>query len=144
MLISSRALLSLIIAATMMTRSAHAADLLVYFGLHVDQPDKGICLAHFDTHTGKLSALRLIVQAAMPGYFVIAPDGNHLYSVNSTSKFKGEDSGALSAYSIDRASGQLTLINQVASAGANPAFIALDANATHVLAANYTGGTTSL
>jgi len=144
MLTNRRALLSLIIALMLFQHSDNAADLLVYFGLHVDQPDKGISIAHFNTDTGVLSEPKLVAQAAMPGYFVIDPTGKFLYSVNSFSKFKGEASGALSAYAIDAATGNLRLINQVASSGANPAFIALDGNATHVLAANYTGGSISV
>ena len=44
----------------------------------------------------------------------------HLYSVNWIANYQGANSGSVSAYTIDRASGHLTLLNTVSSEGANP------------------------
>jgi 6-phosphogluconolactonase len=136
----TRALIFAILLVMTITPRARSADLLVYFGNELDKPDTGIFLSHFDTDTGTLTPPVLNVQASKPGYFVIDPTGRFMYAANALGKFNGDSSGAMSAYSIDRATGQLTLINQVPTGGANPAFIALDNDATHVLAANYTGG----
>jgi len=46
----------------------------------------------------------------------------------------------VSAFSIDRATSKLTLLNQVASRGADPCYITLDRSGKFVLVANYTGG----
>jgi len=139
----TRALLLAILLIMTTAPRARSADLLVYFGNELDKPDTGIFLSHFNTDTGSLSPPVLNVQASKPGYFVIDPTGRFLYAANATSKFDGQSSGALSAYSIDRATGQLTLINQVPSGGANPVFVVLDAGASHVLTANYTGASIS-
>uniref|UniRef100_UPI001C30106C lactonase family protein n=1 Tax=Pantoea sp. GbtcB22 TaxID=2824767 RepID=UPI001C30106C len=48
--------------------------------------------------------------------------------------------GTVSAYSIDRSSGQLTLLNTVASGGAGPTYLSLDHPGRHFLVANYAGG----
>jgi len=48
--------------------------------------------------------------------------------------------GAISAYSIDQATAQLKLINQVPSGGGDPSYISLDRTSHFVLVANYEGG----
>ncbi len=62
---------------------APAADLLVYFGTRDLGPDRGFSLAHFDTDTGALSKPTLVQAAVGPAFFVVAPDGQHLYTVNT-------------------------------------------------------------
>ena len=47
----------------------------------------------------------------------------------------------MSAFSIDHASGKLTLLNQVSSHGAGPCYITLDKTGKFVLVANYDSGT---
>ena len=54
--------------------------------------------------------------------------------------YKGATSGAISAFVIDRHTGKLTLLNEVASRGADPCYIALDGSGKFVLVANYTSG----
>ncbi|HUJ10753.1 MAG TPA: lactonase family protein [Verrucomicrobiae bacterium] len=118
--------------------SARAADMYVYFGTHASGPGKGFSLAHFDTDTGKLTEPKFLIEDTMPAYFVIAPDGRHLYTCNSTNTLRGE--GWISAYAIDPKTGQLTLLNREDSGGANPSYICLDKTGRFALVANYQGG----
>jgi 6-phosphogluconolactonase len=67
-----------------------------------------------------------------------------LYAVNEVGKYKGQNSGAISAFAIDRSSGKLTLLNQVASRGADPCYITVDKTGKYVLVANYTGGSVAV
>src|SRR5208283_6019135 len=92
--------------------AARAEDLFVYFGTHVAGPGKGFSLAHFDTTTGALSKPEFLLEAPAPAYFIITPDGKHLYTCNST--------GFASAYAIDPATARLTLLNQVSLSGGDP------------------------
>jgi 6-phosphogluconolactonase len=46
----------------------------------------------------------------------------------------------VSAFAIDRATGKLTFLNEVASRGADPCYITVDQSGKYVLVANYTGG----
>ena len=55
--------------------------------------------------------------------------------------FDADKSGSVSAFQIDRATGALTLLNTRPSRGAHPCHLAVDRQGTHLLAANYTGGT---
>jgi 6-phosphogluconolactonase len=114
--------------------SLPAADMYVYFGTHSSGPGIGFSVAHFDTDTGVLTAPRFLTEAVEPAFFVIHPDGRHLYTCNSGSP------GGVSAYEIERATGQLTLLNKEPAGGGDPSYICLDRTGRYVLVANYEGG----
>ena len=113
---------------------APAADVFVYFGSHRAGPNVGFSLAHFDTETGRLTAPVFLQQAVAPAYFVIHPDGRHLYTCNSN------PGKSVSAYSIDPATARLTFLNQKPSGGGDPSYVSLDATGRYLLLANYDGG----
>jgi len=99
---------------------------------------QGIALSSFDTISGKLSAPRLIKEAQAPGFFVVHPDGKHIYTTVSLDTMPKQSGGALSAYGVDPRTGDLTFLNSLPSRGKEPCHISLDGDGTHVLAANYT------
>ena len=63
-----------------------------------------------------------------------------LYSANETELLKENDAGTMSAFSIDRSTGHLTLLNTVSSGGAGPTNLSVHPSGKFVLAANYFGG----
>jgi 6-phosphogluconolactonase len=91
-------------------------------------------VARFDTDTGALTSPRLDVEAVQPAFFVIHPDGRHLYTCNSGSP------GGISAYAIDPKTANLTRINGVPSGGDDPSYVCLDHTARFALVANYNSG----
>jgi 6-phosphogluconolactonase len=117
------------------TLTVNAADMYVYFGTHRAGPGIGFSLAHFDTDTGALTKPEFIMEAEEPAFFVIHPDGKHLYTCNS-----GKTTGAASAYEIDPRTGRLTLLNRKPSGGPDPSYITLDQTCRYALVANYQGG----
>ena len=64
--------------------------------------------------------------------------------MNEVGNYKGPNSGGVSAFSIDRATGKLTFLNEVASRGADPCYIIVDKTGKYVLVANYTGGSVAV
>src|ERR1035438_9956995 len=92
----SACFISLVLWLVPAALSANAADMYVYFGTHRSGPGIGFSLAHFDTDTGALTKPEFIMEAAEPAFFVIHPDGKHLYTCNS-----GKTTGTISAYEID-------------------------------------------
>jgi 6-phosphogluconolactonase len=60
--------------------------------------------------------------------------------VNEVGDYKGPNSGGVSSFSIDRATGKLTFLNELPSRGADPCYITVDKTGKFVLVANYTGG----
>ena len=120
--------------------TAVAADMYVYFGTHVSGVGKGFSLSHFDTDTGVLTKPQYLLDADAPAFFVIHPDGKHLYTCNSINTFEGKPEGSISAYSIDSKTGKLILLNRKPAGGADPSYITLDKTSRYALVANYQGG----
>jgi 6-phosphogluconolactonase len=75
-----------------------------------------------------------------PSYLVIDRRKQFLYAVNEVSDFGVKPSGAVSAFAIHPATGNLRFLNQQASMGADPCYLSLDRNRKRLLVANYTGG----
>jgi 6-phosphogluconolactonase len=115
---------------------------LVYIGTYTQEgsDSKGIYAYRFDAATGQLVSLGLAAESINPSFLAIHPNHRFLYAVNEVSNYQGQKSGAVSALSIDRATGKLTLLNQVASRGGDPCYISLDKTGKYVMIANYGGG----
>ena len=67
-----------------------------------------------------------------------------MYSTNETEKKGESEAGSISAFAINRADGQLTLLNTVSSGGAGPTYISLHPSGRFVLVANYFGGSVAV
>ena len=114
---------------------------IFYVGAYTNVPDsKGIGAFRFDPATGKLAPLGLMAETTSPSFLALSPDGKFLYAVNETDTFQGKPGGAVSAFSVDRATGKLKFLNQVASRGAAPCHIVIDPTGKAALVANYNGG----
>jgi 6-phosphogluconolactonase len=123
-----RRITPLLLAAALAAPLA-AADMHVYFGTHRAGPGIGFSVAHFDTDTGVLTTPKFLIEAYEPAFFVIDRAGRHLYTCNS-----GEP-GQISAYAIDPATAQLTLLNQALAGGRDPSYVCLDQTGRFVLVA---------
>ena len=119
---------------------------LMYIGTYTEEgsTSKGIYAYRFDRHTGIISTIGLAARTINPSFLAVHPNHRFLYAVNEVRTYEGQKSGAVSAFAIDRATGKLTLLNEVASKGADPCYITLDKTGKYVLVANYTGGSLSV
>ena len=118
---------------------------LAYIGTYTEKTkSKGIYAFRFDDASGKLSPIGAVAETENPSFLAVHRNGKYLYAVNETSKFGDEDSGAVSAFSINRKTGKLTLLNQAPSRGAGPCYISLDKTGRYVLVANYDAGTVAV
>ena len=120
----------------------HHRKYLFYVGTYTEEgsKSKGIYAYRFDADTGEIAELGLAAETTNPSFVALHPNGRFLYAVNEVGNYKGPDSGGVSAFSIDRATGKLTFLNEVASRGADPCYITVDKTGKYVLVANYTGG----
>ena len=132
------------VAALLISQVSFAQDNLVYFGTHSVGAGKGISVAHFNSETGVLTKPELIIESPAPAYFILHPNGKYLYTCNSNDFSKKYTGETISAYSINRTTGNLTLLNKQTSSGADPSYIYMDAQSKHVLVANYVGGSISV
>jgi 6-phosphogluconolactonase len=126
--------------------AAHKGKYLVYVGTYTEKgsKSKGIYAYRYDAATGQIASLGLAAETANPSFVAIHPNGRFLYAVNEVGKYQGPNSGGVSAFAIDHASGKLTFLNEVASRGADPCYITVDKTGKYVLVANYTGGSVAV
>ena len=132
-------------------RSAIAADgkYLFYVGTYTNDNGKstksqGIYAYRFDSSTGQITSLGLAAETTNPSFVAIHPSGRYLFAVNELGNYNGPNSGGVSAFSVDQATGKLTFLNEVRSRGADPCYIIVDHTGKYVLVANYTGGSVAV
>jgi len=99
---------------------------------------QGIYLFQMDPATGALTQREIFPNSSNPSWLALDATHTHLYSGNETAD------GSVSAYSVDRQSGRLTLLNTVSSEGAGPAHLSVHPSGKFVLVANYAGGTVAV
>jgi 6-phosphogluconolactonase len=127
--------------------SAHAAPAtkdFVFIGTYTENGSRGIYVCEFDPVTARLTSPVLAAETLQPSFLAVTPDRKFLYAVNELDHFNGQPTGAVSAFSIDSATGKLTLLNQVSSRDPGPAHIVLDRAGHFVLVANYDGGSVAV
>lgn len=105
---------------------------------------QGIYLFEMNLSTGSLSPREVLPNDSNPAWLAHDPSRTHLYSANETQTYQGASSGSVSAFSIQPASGHLTLLNTVSSEGAGPAHLSVHPSGKYVLVANYAGGTVAV
>jgi 6-phosphogluconolactonase len=131
-------------AATMDRVSAQqpagVGAMYVYFGTYTGEKSQGIYRARLDLGTGTVSEPELAATVTSPSYLALDPTRRHLYAANEMAKFGDKPTGAVSAFTVDAASGALTLLNQESSGGNGPAHVSVDRAGRTVLVANYGGG----
>ena len=115
------------------------ADYLVFVGTYTGAKSKGI-YAYRMSDAGKLDPVGLVAETPSPSFLAIHPNGKYLYAANEVSSFKGEKTGAITAFSIDSKTGTLTKLNEQSSRGAGPCHITVDKKGKFVFVANYGGG----
>lgn len=119
---------------------------LFFVGTYTDDgsKSKGIYAYRFDANTAEITPIGLVAETTNPSFVALHPNGRFLYAVNEVGNYKGPNSGGVSAFSIDRATGKLTFLNEVPSRGADPCYIMVDKTGKYVLVANYTGGSVAV
>jgi 6-phosphogluconolactonase len=117
-----------------------AEPIWVYLGSYANGDDRGITLCKLDRTNGKLEKIKVFGGHHNPAFLAIHPSRKFLYASNEIRDFKGGNAGAITSFSIDAKSGNLTQLNQVSSKGAGPCHVTIDADGKTLLVANYGGG----
>src|ERR1700752_17295 len=115
---------------------------IFYVGTYTEEGNKskGIYAYRYDANSAQITSLGLAAETTNPSWVALHPNGRFLYAVNELQNYNGPNSGGVRAFSLDRATGKLTFLNEVASRGADPCYITVDQSGKYVLVANYTGG----
>jgi 6-phosphogluconolactonase (cycloisomerase 2 family) len=104
---------------------------------------EGIYCFEMNEQSGELMPRGLVAKTPNPSWIAIHPSRKYLYAANEVADFQG-NSGSVSAFAIDAASGELKALNTVSSEGAGPAHLSVDASGKFVFVANYGGGSISV
>src|SRR6266853_5294393 len=139
------ALLGAAFALPGMTSLIRAADapkeLLTYFGTYTNGgKSKGIYCYKLDLASGKLTALGVTEGIKNPSFLAIHPSGKFLYAVSEVNDADGKPGGAVSAFALNRKTGQLTPLNHQSSEGAGPCHVSVDKTGRCVMVANFGSG----
>lgn len=121
--------------------SGSGKDYVLYVGTYTQGESKGIYAFDYDADSGKLGARGIAAEAVNPSFLTVDRSQQFLFAVNEVQKYENANTGVVSAFSIDHRTWKLSLLNQVASGGAGPCYIALDKSGKYLLVANYMGGT---
>ncbi len=115
-------------------------DPLVYVGTYTTGQSEGIYLYRLNLTSGELKHVNTTRGVVNPSFLALSPSRRYLYAVNEVQEFAGKKSGAVSAFAVDQRTGELRLLNQKPSLGADPCYVEVDNQGRFVLIANYTGG----
>ena len=105
---------------------------------------RGIHVFRVNRDTGAMTPAGIYELGTSPSCLTLNAAGTRLYSANETDRVGKDKEGTLSAFSIDRADGQLTLLNTVPSGGAGPTYVSIHPSGRFLLVANYFGGSVAV
>ncbi|MGA2618144.1 MAG: lactonase family protein [Thermoguttaceae bacterium] len=105
---------------------------------------RGIHLFQVNRASGALTPAGIQETGTSPSCLALNAAGTRLYSANETARAGKGKEGTVSAFSIDRADGHLTLLNTVGSGGAGPTYVSIHPSGRFVLVANYFGGSVAV
>ncbi|MDQ2802956.1 MAG: lactonase family protein [Pseudomonadota bacterium] len=123
---------------------AGGGDPLAYIGSYTaaSKPPghgEGVALVRMDPGTGALTRVK-VFQSASPTWLASDSQRRVVYAVNEIDDFSGGKTGSVTAFGIDRLTGELTQINAVSSEGAGPAYCSVHPSGRFVFVANYGSG----
>ena len=148
-----------LMAGLLMAQSAEAkGPLMAYVGTfssplrdvlptQVDLPPgngRGIHLFEVDRTTGAMIPRGVCELGTSPSCLALNAAGTRLYCANETDRAGEGNEGTVSAFTLDRADGQLKLLNTVRSGGAGPTYVSVHPSGRFLLVANYFGGSVAV
>ena len=105
---------------------------------------RGIHLFQVNRATGAMTPSGIHEMGTSPSCLTLNSDGTRLYSANETDRVGENKHGTVSAFAINPADGQLTLLNTVGSGGAGPTYVSIHPSGRFLLVANYFGGSVAV
>jgi len=115
---------------------------LLYVGTFSDRGDAGLQVLRFDRDAVELHSVQTVNDRTDPGFQALHPNETVLYSVSRepfSSEMAGE-SETLTAYSINKTSGTLTLLNELPVQGQGSAHVSVDPQGEFIYVSNYRSG----
>ncbi|MBX3177089.1 MAG: lactonase family protein [Candidatus Hydrogenedentes bacterium] len=118
---------------------AQAESWRVYVGTYTSGESEGIYHFTFDAETGKAGEPLLAVQTENPNFLALHPELPVLYAAG-----RAQDKDVVTAFSINRETGALTLLNEQPAGGSGPCHVAVTPDGKLAAVANYGDGSVSV
>jgi 6-phosphogluconolactonase len=137
---------------TRLSATAEAKEYFLYSGTYTgfkyvlhgtpagESHSQGIYVSRFSPATGDLSEPQLAATISNPSFLAISPDHRFLYAASEDPTSVGpsrDHESYISAYAIDRKSGELRLLNTTPSGGTSTCYLSVDKTGKYVLTASF-------
>ncbi len=129
--------------ATSEAPTGRGQALRAYAGTYAPK-GKGIYRFDVDADTGRAGEAVLAAETPNPSWLAFDKTRRFLYSADEVADFGGSNTGSVSAFAVDAASGGLHAINRVSSGGAIPVHLGLHPSGRFMLVANYASGSVAV
>jgi len=128
-----------------------ANDMLVFIGTYTEPilfgtgkilqgKGQGIYAYRLDPASGRLEFVSKTTGIVNPSYLALDASQAFLYAVSELKTYQGKPSGTVSAFAVERATGQLALLNTQLTHGTDPCHVVVDGRRKHVFVANFMSG----
>lgn len=105
---------------------------------------RGIHVLQVNRATGAMTPSGVHAMGTSPSCLALNTAAARLYSANETDRVGKDNEGTVSAFSIDRTDGRLTLLNTACSGGAGPTYVSIHPSGRFLFVANYFGGSVAV
>ncbi len=122
----------------LLTLGAGAQTHRLLVGSYTDGKSEGIYVYNFNSSNGDFEKISS-AKCSNPSYLCVSPNKKNVYAVYEDGN-NNNIGGSVAAYSFDKNSGVLSLINKQPSGGDHPCYVAVDKTGKWVTAGNYNGG----
>lgn len=102
--------------------------------------EEGLFVLEFDREERSFGQVQRVDDKPGPNFQAIHPNGAVLYSVSSEGVGDDDQSGSVAAYSINRQTGELSLLNMQPSQGRGPCHVSVDPLGRFIFVSNYGAG----
>lgn len=119
-----------------------ARGYFAWIGTYTGPESKGIYAFRFHPSTGAVEAPFLAGEIVNPSFLAFHPKLDVLYAVSELGN-DGKTNGSVSAFSVDRKTGTLKLLNTVSSGGGGACHLVADKTGRMLVVANYGSGSTA-
>ena len=117
---------------------AQTTDWFLYVGTYTRKSSAGIYGYRFSTRTGDFTPVTRTKGVSNPSFLAIAPNQRFLYALG------GATGDSVRAFSIDKQSHELTLLNEQSVMGQGATHVAIDKTGKWVIVGNYRSGNLSV